>query len=202
MWSSSGRRLMDALLDRSLRSAARCWPTARFRAELPFGHPNFLWPCHGITHLGRTTAGCRCYAIDISRSADGQWWALADRHPGAIGTRLRAGEPADRLARSFPTCCNESWGCGRLAVFSRALREESARGTRRTNEAPLAVVLTPGQPSTKPTSNMPIWRASWACRWSRASDLTVRGRHRLFLKTLGGFTARTCDPAPSRRRFL
>src|SRR6202790_4997773 len=64
-------RLFDALLA-DLYGAQRLLADGTIPAELPFGHPNFLWPCHGIT----PTAGNRLhvYAVDISRSADGRWW--------------------------------------------------------------------------------------------------------------------------------
>jgi len=45
--------------------------------ELPFGHPNFLWPCHGVTPHGGNWI--HIYAADLARAPDGRWWLLADR---------------------------------------------------------------------------------------------------------------------------
>src|SRR6266404_5937211 len=91
-------RLFDALLA-DLYGAQRLLVDGTIPAELPFGHPNFLWPCHGIPE----TDGNRLhiYAVDISRSADGRWWALADRTqtPSGPGYAL---ENRQIVSRVFP----------------------------------------------------------------------------------------------------
>ena len=69
-------RLFDALLA-DIYGPQQLLADGTVPAELPFGHPNFLWPCHGITPAGGNWL--HVHAVDISRSADGRWWALDDR---------------------------------------------------------------------------------------------------------------------------
>ncbi len=108
-------------------------------AELPFGHPNFLWPCHGIRPGG--SHWLHVYAVDISRSADGRWWALADRTqtPSGPGYAL---ENRQIVSRVFPELLNDL-GVRSLSGFFVALRENLLRHAPE-GETPLAVVLTPG----------------------------------------------------------
>src|SRR5208337_4290835 len=44
---------------------------------LVFAQPDFLRPCHGVAQSGGTFL--HCYAADLARSADGQWWVVSDR---------------------------------------------------------------------------------------------------------------------------
>jgi hypothetical protein len=92
-------------------------------AELPFGHPNFLWPCHGITPAGGRRL--HVYAVDISRSADGRWWALADRTqtPSGPGYAL---ENRQIVSRVFPDLLGDL-GVRSLGGFFVALRENLLR---------------------------------------------------------------------------
>src|SRR3984957_17672443 len=69
-------QLLDALLA-DVYGPQRLLADGTIPAELPFGHPNFLWPCHGITPAGGNWV--HGYAVDIPRPADGRWGALADR---------------------------------------------------------------------------------------------------------------------------
>ena len=66
-------------------------------AEVPFGHPNFLWPCTGIRPPGDRWLSI--YAADLARSADGRWWVLADRTQTPSGAGLRARKSPDRATR-------------------------------------------------------------------------------------------------------
>src|ERR1700685_2578914 len=49
-------QLFDAMLG-DMYGAQRLLADGTVPAELPFGHPNFLWPCHGIKPAGGRAAG-------------------------------------------------------------------------------------------------------------------------------------------------
>ena len=148
-------------------------------AELPFGHPNFLWPCHGLTPAGGRWL--HVYAVDISRSADGRWWALADRTqtPSGPGYAL---ENRQIVSRVFPDLLGDM-GVRSLGGFFAALRENLLRHAP-DDEAPLAAVLTPG------AFNETYFEHAYLARQLglplvEGHDLTVRG-DTVYLKTLGG----------------
>src|SRR3981081_2663377 len=144
-------RLFDALLA-DLYGAQRLLADGTIPAELPFGHPNFLWPCHGITETGGSRL--HVYAVDISRSADGRWWALADRTqtPSGPGYAL---ENRQIVSRVFPDLLRDL-GVRSLGGFFGALRENLLR--LEDGEAPLAVVLTPGAVNSTYLTTASLWR--------------------------------------------
>ena len=169
-------RFFDALLA-DLYGPQRLVAEGTVPAELPFGHPNFLWPCHGITVGNRL----HVYAVDISRSADGRWWALADRTqtPSGPGYAL---ENRQIVSRVFPDLLSDL-GVRSLGGFFGALRESLLRHAP-DGEAPLAVVLTPG------SFNETYFEHAYLARQLglplvEGNDLTVRG-DTVCLKTLGG----------------
>src|SRR5882724_6768954 len=171
-------RLFDALLA-DLYGAQRLLADGTIPAELPFGHPNFLWPCHGIAASGGNRL--HIYAVDISRSADGRWWALADRTqtPSGPGYAL---ENRQIVSRVFPDLLRDL-GVRSLGGFFGALRENLLR-LKDDGEAPLAVVLTPG------SFNETYFEHAYLARQLglplvEGNDLTVRG-DTVYLKTLGG----------------
>jgi uncharacterized circularly permuted ATP-grasp superfamily protein/uncharacterized alpha-E superfamily protein len=171
-------RLLDALLA-DLYGPQRLLADGLVPPELPFGHPNYLWPCHGIEPAGKQWL--HVYAVDISRSADGRWWALADRTQTPSGTGY-ALENRQIVTRIFPELVHEL-GVRSLAGFFVALRERLL-GSAGAGEAPLAVVLTPG------SFNETYFEHAYLARQLglplvEGHDLTVRG-DALFLKTLGG----------------
>jgi uncharacterized circularly permuted ATP-grasp superfamily protein/uncharacterized alpha-E superfamily protein len=171
-------RLFDALLA-DLYGAQHLLADGTVPAELPFGHPNFLWPCHGIQETGGSRL--HVYAVDISRSADGRWWALADRTqtPSGPGYAL---ENRQIVSRVFPDLLRDL-GVRSLGGFFGALRENLLRPSP-DDEAPLAVVLTPG------SFNETYFEHAYLARQLglplvEGNDLTVRG-DTAYLKTLGG----------------
>jgi uncharacterized circularly permuted ATP-grasp superfamily protein/uncharacterized alpha-E superfamily protein len=171
-------RLLDALLA-DLYGPQRLLGEGLVPPELPFGHPNFLWPCHGLAPAGGQWL--HVYAVDISRSADGRWWALADRTQTPSGTGY-ALENRQIVTRIFPELVHEL-GVRSLAGFFVALRERLL-GFAGEGEAPLAVVLTPG------SFNETYFEHAYLARQLglplvEGHDLTVRGET-VFLKTLGG----------------
>src|ERR1700735_4328961 len=131
-------RLFDALLA-DLYGPQQLLADGTVPAELPFGHPNFLWPCHGVTPAG--AKWLHVYAVDISRSAGGCWGAPADRTqtPSGPGYAL---ENRQIISRVFPDLLGDL-GVRSLGGFFAALRENLLRHAPET-ETSLAVVLTPG----------------------------------------------------------
>src|SRR5271166_3226349 len=111
-------RLLDALLA-DLYGPQRLLADGLVPPELPFGHPNFLWPCHGLEPLGGNRL--HVYAVDISRSADGRWWALTDRTqtPSGPGYAL---ENRQIVSRVFPDLLADL-GVRSIGGFFLALRE-------------------------------------------------------------------------------
>src|ERR1700680_3156959 len=131
-------QLFDALLA-DVYGPQRLLAEGTVPAELPFGHPNFLWPCHGIMPTGGNWL--HVYGVDISRAADGRGWALADRTqpPSGPGYAL---ENRQIVSRVFPDLLSDL-GVRALGGFFSALRENLLRHAP-DGESPLAVVLTPG----------------------------------------------------------
>ena len=171
-------RLFDALLT-DLYGPQRLLADGTVPPQLPFGHPNFLWPCQGLNPAGGNWL--RVYAVDISRSADGQWWALADRTQAPSGPGY-ALENRQIVSRIFPELLRDA-GVRSLNAFFAALRDSLLRAAP-DDESPHAVVLTPG------SFNETYFEHAYLARQLglplvEGHDLTVRG-DTVFLKTLGG----------------
>jgi uncharacterized circularly permuted ATP-grasp superfamily protein/uncharacterized alpha-E superfamily protein len=171
-------RLFDALLS-DLYGPQRLLMDGTVPPQLPFGHPNFLWPCHGLKPAGGNWL--RVYAVDISRSADGQWWALADRTQAPSGPGY-ALENRQIVSRIFPELLRDV-GARPLNGFFAALRDSLLRAAPE-DEPAHAVVLTPG------SFNETYFEHAYLARQLglplvEGHDLTVRG-NTVYLKTLGG----------------
>jgi len=176
-------RLLDALLA-DLYGPQNLLMDGTVPPQLPFGHPNFLWPCHGLKPAGGNWL--RVYAVDISRSADGQWWALADRTQAPSGPGY-ALENRQIVSRIFPELLRDA-GVRPLNSFFMALRDSLLRAVPEdassSEHAPHAVVLTPG------SFNETYFEHAYLARQLglplvEGNDLTVRG-DTVYLKTLGG----------------
>jgi uncharacterized circularly permuted ATP-grasp superfamily protein/uncharacterized alpha-E superfamily protein len=171
-------RLFDALLG-DLYGPQQLLRDGTVPPQVPYGHPNFLWPCHGISPVGGRWLPV--YAVDISRSADGQWWALADRTQAPSGPGY-ALENRQIVSRVFPDLLNDV-GVRSLSEFFVALRD-SLLSCAPESETPLAVVLTPG------AFNETYFEHAYLARQLglplvEGHDLTVRDDS-VYLKTLGG----------------
>lgn len=148
-------------------------------AELPFGHPNYLWPCQGLRPPGG--AWLHTYAADLARAPDGRWWLLADRTqaPSGAGYAL---ENREILEQVYPEMLGDM-GVRRLRGFFGHLRElllaPDAGG-----EAPLAVILTPG-PYNETYFEHAFLARQLGIPLVEGNDLTVRA-DTVYLKTLGG----------------
>ena len=145
--------------------------------EIPFGHPNFLWPCSGITLPGDRWLSL--YAADLARSADGRWWVIADRTQAPSGPGY-ALENRQIVRRAFPHLA-QSMDVRPLGAFFAAFRDALLENAE---EEPLAVVLTPG------SFNETYFEHAYLARQLgfplvEGHDLTVRDE-RVFLKTLSG----------------
>ena len=146
-------------------------------AEIPFGHPNFLWPCRGV--CPREDRWLWIYGVDLARSADGRWWVLTDRTQAPSGPGY-ALENRQIVRRALPELA-QSMDVRPLGAFFAALRDELLRGA---GEDPLAVVLTPG------SFNETYFEHAYLARQLgfplvEGHDLTVRDET-VFLKTLSG----------------
>jgi uncharacterized circularly permuted ATP-grasp superfamily protein/uncharacterized alpha-E superfamily protein len=171
-------RLFDALL-RDLYGSQQTLTSGVVPAELPFGHPNFLWPCHGMTPPDGQWL--HVYAVDLARSPEGSWWVLADRTQTPSGTGY-ALENRQIVARVLPELIREL-GVRPLTAFFANLRERLLAFAPE-GETPLAVVLTPG------SFNETYFEHAYLARQLglplvEGSDLTVRG-DTVYLKTLTG----------------
>jgi uncharacterized circularly permuted ATP-grasp superfamily protein len=103
-------RLLNALLS-DLYGQQRLLAEGHVPAELPFGHPNYLWPCQGLKPIDGNWL--HVYAADLARAPDGRWWLLADRTQ-APATHSRTVKSSSRcIPRPSPT-----WRCGACADSS------------------------------------------------------------------------------------
>jgi uncharacterized circularly permuted ATP-grasp superfamily protein/uncharacterized alpha-E superfamily protein len=171
-------RLFEALLA-DLYGAQQTLAGGVIPAELPFGHPNFLWPCHGMTPANGHWL--HLYAVDLARSPEGSWWVLADRTQAPSGNGY-ALENRQIVARVLPELIRDL-KVRPLTAFFANLRERLLAFAPE-GETPLAVVLTPG------SFNETYFEHAYLARQLglplvEGSDLTVRG-DTVYLKTLTG----------------
>jgi uncharacterized circularly permuted ATP-grasp superfamily protein/uncharacterized alpha-E superfamily protein len=176
-------RLLNALLA-DIYGPQRLIAEGHIPAELPYGHPNYLWPCQGLKPLGGNWL--HVYAADLARAPDGRWWLLADRTqaPSGAGYAL---ENREILEQVHPEAIPEM-GVRRVRGFFGTLREMLLSADReragRNGEAPLAVILTPG-PYNETYFEHAYLARQLGMPLVEGHDLTVRG-DTVYLKTLGG----------------
>lgn len=173
-------RLFNHILQ-DLYSDQRLLREQRLPAELILAQPGFLWPCVGIEPIDQRFL--HAYAVDLARSPDGRWWAIADRTqaPSGAGYAL-----ANRLAisRLWNTAFKELQ-IEPLAAFFQAFRANLQRLAPVENgELPHIALLTPGPYSET------YFEHSYLARYlgftlAEGQDLQVRN-DRLYLKTLTG----------------
>ena len=145
-----------------------------------FANPGFWRPCHNLPVPDN--AHLHLLAVDLARSADGQWWVISDRTqaPSGAGYAL---ENRIVLAETFPDLFRE-FQIQRLASFFRAFRDNLLRLSPSMRNNPRVVLLTPGP------LNETYFEHSYLARYlgftlAQGGDLTVRDS-RVFLKTLEG----------------
>jgi len=146
--------------------------------ELVFGHPNFLWPAHGVRPL--RDVWLHVHAVDLARAPDGRWWALSDRTqtPSGLGYAL---ENRQIVGRVYPGLINDL-SIRTLGDFPNALRESLAELAN--DEAQLAVVLTPG-PFNETYFEHAYLARQLGMPLVQGQDLTVRA-DTVYLKTFAG----------------
>jgi uncharacterized circularly permuted ATP-grasp superfamily protein/uncharacterized alpha-E superfamily protein len=193
-------RLLDALLA-DLYGPQRLLIEGVVPPDIVFGHPNFLWPCRGV--VPRDGRWLHIYAVDLARAPNGQWWVLGDRTqtPSGPGYAL---ENRRIVSRVFPQMFDDL-GVRSLGGFFHTLREQML-GYVDEDEAPLAVVLTPG-PFNETYFEHAYLARQLGLSLVEGADLTVRG-NTLYLKTFGGLRRvhavlrrlddDYCDPAELR----
>jgi uncharacterized circularly permuted ATP-grasp superfamily protein/uncharacterized alpha-E superfamily protein len=171
-------RVLDALLA-DLYGPQRLISEGVVPPELPFGHPNFLWPAHGIVPSGGTWL--HIYAVDLARAPDGRWWVLADRtqSPSGAGYAL---ENREIIEQVLPDPIRDL-DIRKLRGFFAALRVKLLENVD-AGESPLAVVLTPG-PFNETYFEHAYLARQLGVALSEGTDLTVRN-DTVYLKTLAG----------------
>jgi uncharacterized circularly permuted ATP-grasp superfamily protein/uncharacterized alpha-E superfamily protein len=145
-----------------------------------FANSGFWRACHGLPVPDNTYL--HLLAVDLARSADGQWWVLADRlqAPSGMGYAL---ENRIVMAETFPDLFRE-FQVQRLASFFRTFRNKLLQLSPSMNANPRVVLLTPGP------LNETYFEHSYLARYlgftlAQGGDMTVRDS-RVFLKTLEG----------------
>ena len=171
-------RVLDALLA-DLYGPQRLIAEGVVPAELAFGHPNFLWPCHGVVPKGGHWL--TLYAADLARAPDGRWWILADRTqtPSGAGYALENREIVEQVL-SEPIRAER---VRRIGGFFGELRD-CMLGTADAGETPHAVILTPG-PFNETYFEHAYLARQLGLALVEGSDLTVRD-DTVYLKTLAG----------------
>lgn len=145
-----------------------------------FGHSGFLHQAQGI----RPPGGVHLfqYAADLARSPDGHWWVVGDRTqaPSGAGYAL---ENRLVISRVFPQLFHDLH-VQRLAAFFAALRESLLHLAPKGDDAPLAVLLTPG-PYNETYFEHALIARYLGFALVEGSDLTVRDG-RVWMKTVEG----------------
>lgn len=175
-------QVLDALMA-DLYGPQRLLAEGVVPTELPFGHPNFLWPCHGIKP--KDGNWLHIYAADLARAPDGQWWLLSDRTqaPSGAGYALENREIVEQV---LPDSIRDL-GVRRVRGFFGNLRQRllaDIDAGADSGEKPLAVLLTPG-PFNETYFEHAYLAGQLGLPLAEGSDLTVRGET-VYLKTLGG----------------
>jgi uncharacterized circularly permuted ATP-grasp superfamily protein/uncharacterized alpha-E superfamily protein len=171
-------RVLEALLA-DLYGPQRLLAEGLVPPELPFGHPNFLWPCHGLVPRGGSWL--HVYAADLARAPDGHWRLLADRTqvPSGAGYALENRDIAEQV---LPEAIRDL-GVRRLRDFFGEMRERLCslfdQGAH-----PLVVILTPG-PFNETYFEHAYLARQLGLPLVEGQDLTVRDEI-VYLKTLGG----------------
>lgn len=189
--------LLDRLLA-DLYGPQRLLREGLLPAELVLAHPGFLRPCHGVAVA--QDVRLHCYAADLARSPDGQWWVLADRTqaPSGAGYAL---ENRVVTTRVLPEVFR-GFHVPRVAGWFQTLRDALGVLATPQGDTPRVVLLTPGP------YNETYFEHAYLARYLgftlvEGADLAVRDE-RVWLKTLDGLLPvdvilrrlddRWCDP--------
>ena len=171
-------RLLEALFA-DLYGPQRLLAEGVVPPDLVFGHPNFLWPCLGMSP--KRGNWLQIYAADLARAPDGHWWVMADRTqtPSGAGYAL---ENREILEQVLPDSLAEL-GTRRIGGFFGELRNRLLEGIE-ANETSLAVILTPG-PFNETYFEHAYLARQLGLPLVEGTDLTVRN-DTVYLKTVAG----------------
>ncbi len=149
--------------------------------ELIFQHPDYLRPAHGITIPGAHQLFF--HAVDICRSATGEFQALGDRTQAPSGAGYAM---ADRrvVSRVLPDLFRRSAPRG-LGAFFHTMRSALASVAPNEAEDPRVVVLTPGTHS-ETAFDQAMLASLLGVPLVESADLTIR-RGRLWMRSMGRF---------------
>ena len=172
--------LMNAMLA-DLYGEQRLLAEGLLPPALVYGQHGFLWPCRGTRPPGGVWL--HHYAVDLARSPDGRWWAIADRTqaPSGAGYAL---ENRLVVSRVFPEMFHDL-RVQHLADFFHDQQDGlAALAPVDPGEQPHIVLLTPGP------YNETYFEHAYLARYLgyplvEGQDLTVRG-DTVYLKTLQG----------------
>lgn len=169
--------LLEAVLG-DVYGPAKLVNDGRLPAVLVAGNPEFLRPLVGVAPQG--DAHIRFYAVDVGRSANGQWWVLGDRTqaPSGAGYAL---ENRLALARGIPDIYR-TLRVQRLAPFFQAF--QSALESLNRQDDSRVCLLTPGP------MNEIYFEHAFLARYLgfllvEGEDLTVRDDG-VFIRTVSG----------------
>ena len=148
--------------------------------ELLFAHPGFLRPFHGLPVS--ESGHLNLYGVELARSANGEWWAMADRTSSVLGSGY-ALENRLVVSRMLPDLIHRCQ-VQRLAPFFMKLQETLNGLARRNRHNPRIMILSRGP------SNPYYFEDVYLARYLgytlvEGADLTVRN-NTVSLKTLGG----------------
>jgi len=172
-------RLLNALLV-DLYGPQKLIAQGILPSELIFGHHNYLWPCHGMRPANDTWL--HVVGVDLARSADGQWWVMADRTQAPSGAGY-AMENRQVVARAFPALYREL-GVEALTGYFQGLMRTLRQQARTDGEPPLIVLLTPGRYNETYFEHVYLAR-HLGIPLVEGHDLSVRQPY-VYLKTLSG----------------
>lgn len=172
--------LMNAMLA-DLYGEQRLLAEGLLPPALVYGQHGYLWPCHGVKPPGGVWL--HHYAVDLARSPNGRWWAIADRTqaPSGAGYAL---ENRLIVSRVFPEMFRDLHVQHLADFFRDQLDGLTALAPLDAGEQPHAVLLTPGP------YNETYFEHAYLARYLgfplvEGQDLTVRG-DTVYLKTLRG----------------
>ena len=182
-WVEAGLAQRARLLDLVLRDLFGSQQLLRDKIlppEVLFAHPGY-YPAY--QELGSGEFGfLHLYAADLARSAEGNWWVVADRtrSPFGLGYVL---ENRVVTSRMLPTAFREC-NVQRLAQFFIALKESLRERAVQFQDNPRVVIWSKGPQSRSYFEDAYLARYL-GYQLVEGGDLAVRG-NRVMLKTLGG----------------
>ncbi len=172
--------LLDAVLT-DVYGPAKLIDNGLLPPELIYQHPDYLRPAHGITIPGAHQLFF--HAVDICRSANGEFQALGDRTQAPSGAGYAM---ADRrvVSRVLPDLFRRSAPRG-LGAYFHTMRSALASVAPNEAEDPRVVVLTPGTHS-ETAFDQAMLASLLGVPLVESADLTIR-RGRLWMRSMGRF---------------